>query len=61
MLEARRKKREQEQEQALALELERQNRERESKQREIQRICEADPGLRELQVGIIFTRLVFVH
>ncbi len=49
MLEARRRQREQAQEEALALEMERRKREEESRRREIQRICEADPGLRDLQ------------
>lgn len=52
MLEARRRERQQEQEAALAHELERKKREEESKRREIQRICEEDPGLRELQAKL---------
>lgn len=36
------------QEEALVLELERKKREEDSRQREIQRICEEDPSLREL-------------
>lgn len=52
MLEARRRDREQAQEEALALEMERKKREEESRRREIQRICEADPGLRDLQAKL---------
>jgi hypothetical protein len=48
--EARRRQFEQTQENALAQELEATRREEESRRMEIQRICEADPGLRELQV-----------
>jgi hypothetical protein len=49
-LEGRRKAFEQAQESALAAELEATRREEESRRREIQRICEADPSLRILQV-----------
>lgn len=52
MLENRRRARQQEQEEALAHELERKKREEESKRREIQRICEEDPSLRELQAKL---------
>lgn len=51
-LEAQRRKRQQEHEEALAHELERRKREEESKKREIQRICEEDPGLRDLQAKL---------
>lgn len=47
--EAARRARQREQEEALAAELDRRRREAEAKEREIQRICESDPGLRELQ------------
>ncbi len=49
-LESRRRAFEQGQEMALAKELEATRREEESRRLEIQRICEADPSLRELQV-----------
>jgi hypothetical protein len=49
-LESRRRAFEQKQEMALAKELEATRREEESRRLEIQRICEADPSLRELQV-----------
>lgn len=52
MLEARRKARQAEQEAALAQEMERRKREEESKRLEIQRICDADPSLRELQTKL---------
>ena len=51
-LESRRKAFEQAQEAALATELEATRREEESRRREVQRICEADPSLRELQVRL---------
>ncbi len=51
MLERRRRERQQAEEEALALELERRKRETESKEREIQRICDEDPSLRELRVS----------
>jgi len=50
VVEASRRRFEQAQETALAHELEATRREEESRRMEIQRICEADPGLRELQV-----------
>ena len=49
-LESRRRQYERSQEAALATVLETTKREEESRRREIQRICEDDPGLRELQV-----------
>lgn len=49
-LESRRKAFEKAQEDALAAEIERARREEQSRRTEIQRICESDPGLRELQV-----------
>lgn len=52
MLESRRKARQAEQEAALAQEMERRKREEESKRLEIQRICDADPSLRELQTKL---------
>ena len=55
-LEARRRTFEQAQEAALAQELDATRREEESRRLEIQRICEADPSLRELQVSRPFFR-----
>ncbi len=52
-LEGRRRAFEQAQETALAKELEATRREEESRRMEIQRICEADPSLRELQVRCV--------
>ncbi len=49
-LESRRKAFEKAQEDALAAEIERARRDEQSRRTEIQRICESDPGLRELQV-----------
>lgn len=49
MIEARRKALQADQEAALMVEMERRKREEESKRLEIQRICEADPSLRDLQ------------
>lgn len=57
MLEARRRARQQEQEEALAKELERRTREEEGRRLAVQRICDEDPSLRELQSKL---RLAYV-
>ena len=57
MLDARRRARQQEQEEALAKELERRSREEESRRLAVQRICDEDPSLRELQSKL---RLAYV-
>jgi hypothetical protein len=57
MLDARRRQRHQEQEEALAKELERRKREDDSRRLAVQRICDEDPGLRELQSKL---RLAYV-
>ena len=56
-MESRRRARQQEQEEALAKELERRTREEEGKRLAVQRICDEDPSLRELQTKL---RLAYV-